>query len=285
MVFANKTLSYTFSFRTTNLLLLFQMFFTIILLRLLQLSGFITLDPFTITRARTVAPISFFYSLNAAVALVALREMSVPSYTVVKRLGPLFTLGVEAVLLNKRATRGVLLALLFMSGGTLLAAKSDTSSSAMAWLLGFLSCIFQALYLGLVKRTGLMTGMSSFSILYYHSIMAIPCLLTLVLAVGEIGPAMEYDQWREPGFLGVLILSLFMGVMLNYALFLCTELTSPTSTSVAAQVKAMGQTVAGMFFFGGVDMNLRYLLGTVVNISGGFLYVGAKLQSIQSDSG
>lgn len=283
MVFVNKALSYTFEFRTTNALLFMQMLFTIAILRIARdVFHIIDFPDLEARRARQVAPVSLFYSLNAAVALVALRKLSVPSYTMVKRLAPLFTLGLEAALLRRRPTSGIVMALGVMAAGTLLAAKADTSSSTSAWLFGFASCLFQALYLTFVKRSGIDTGLTSFGILYYHSILSLPCILAIVLAVGEVGPVLAYSYWSHPTFLIVLIFSLFMGVTLNYALFLCTEKTSPTSTVVSGQVKAMGQTAVGIFTFGGVDLNTRYLLGTIVNISGGCMYAYAKFKQLQT---
>lgn len=285
MVFTNKALSFSFQFRTTNVLLFMQMIFTIVLLHIARdVFHLIDFADFQFDRAKQVAPVSLFYSLNAAVALVALRELSVPSYTLIKRLAPLFTIALEAILLKKLATRAIVFSLLVMAIGTVLAAKSDSSSSTSAWLLGFSSCIFQALYLTFVKRTGIDTGMTSFGILYYHSILSLPFITIIILAIGEFGPAMAYTQWTSPHFLLILVLSLFMGLVLNYALFLCTEKTSPTSTLVSGQVKAMGQTLVGMFTFGGVDMNFRYLCGTVINITGGVMYAYAKLKLLRQST-
>lgn len=283
MVFVNKALSHSFHFRMMNALLLLQMMFTIVLLRIardvLHLIDFPDLEP---KRARQVAPVSLFYSLNAAVALVALRELSIPSYTMVKRLAPLFTIALETVLLRRRPTSSIVFALSIMAIGTLLAAKSDTSSSTSAWLLGFSSCLFQATYLTFVKRSGIDTGLSSFGILYYHSILSLPFIFVIATAVGEMTPLLAYEHWMNPAFLIVFVFSLFMGLTLNYALFLCTEKTSPTSTVVSGQVKAMGQTAVGIFVFGGVDLNPRYLLGTIVNISGGIMYAYAKFKALQN---
>lgn len=281
MVFANKALSYSYNFRTTNVLLLFQMIFTTTLLRALRAAGFIDFAPFALARARQVAPVSLFYSLNAAVALVALRELSVPSYTLIKRLAPLCTICLESVLLKRMASRAIFASLLVMSLGTVLAANADPSSSSFAWMLGFMSCLFQALYLVFVKRSNVETGMNSFGVLYYHSILSLPFISIIALAVGEIQPALQFPHWTSPSFLCVFVFSLFMGLLLNYALFLCTELTSPTSTVVSGQVKAMAQTAIGMFTFGGVDMNARYLFGTFLNVSGGFGYAAAKLKAIR----
>ena len=281
MVFTNKALSFTYEFRTTNILLFIQMLFTIVFLRFLRdILGLISFDDFHINTAKQVAPVSIFYSLNAAFALIALRELSVPSYTLIKRLAPCFCIILEFFLLHKRPAKMVVFSLSIMTVGTILAAKADMRSTTAAWMLGFGSCIFQATYLTYVKRSGRDTGMSSTGILYYHSIMSLPCLAVIILAVGEIGPALRYPHWTSPPFLIVLTVSLLMGLLLNYALFLCTEKTSPTSTTVSGQVKAMGQTVIGMFTFGGVDMNQRYLLGTLMNISGGVGYAYSKYRAL-----
>jgi solute carrier family 35 len=284
MVFVNKAITYNYGFRCTNILLLMQMFFTIALLRIARIAGVVTFERFERVKAMQVAPVSLFYSLNAAVALLALRELSVPSYTLIKRLSPLFTLALEYILLRKRTTPSIALSLVVMTSGTIMAANADTASALSSWILGLVSCIFQALYLTFVKRSGITTGMSSVSILYYHSILSLPFISMIILGVGELHVAFAYDRWASPSFLFFLALSLAMGLLLNYALFLCTELTSPTSTVVSGQVKAMAQTAIGMFTFGGVDANFRYLLGTVLNIGGGAGYAYSKYIALRQQS-
>ncbi len=280
MVFVNKALTYSFDFRHINTLLFLQMAFTIFALRLAR--NVVDIPAIELRRLRQVAPVSAFYCLNALAALAALRELSVPSYTMVKRLAPLFTITLEVVLLHRRPKPLVVGALAVMATGTILAAKADVNSTTYAWMLGFSSCVFQASYLTFVKRSGIDTGLSAVGIVYYHAFLSLPFFGAMVLATGELNKALAYDQWFSPSFVIVLCLSLSMGLLLNYALFLCTEKTSPTSTVVSGQVKAMGQTVLGVFAFGGIDPNPRYILGTCINISGGFLYAYAKYKAMTS---
>jgi solute carrier family 35 len=284
MVFVNKALTYSYGFRSTNFLFLLQMLFTIALLRSARSARIVDFDHLERAKALQVAPVSLFYSLNAAVALLALRELSVPSYTLIKRLSPLFTLALEYVLLHKRTTASVALSLVVMTLGTVMAANADTASALSSWMLGLVSCLFQALYLTFVKRSGVTTGMSSLGILYYHSVISIPFISIIILGIGELHVVVAYDRWASPAFLLVLSLSLTMGLVLNYALFLCTELTSPTSTVVSGQVKAMAQTAIGMFTFGGVDANFRYMLGTLLNIAGGFGYAYSKYSVLRQQT-
>lgn len=285
MVFVNKSLTYTFNFRHINTLLFLQMLFTIFALRFLAKSiNVVDIPTIEFRRLKQVAPVSLFYCLNALAALAALRELSVPSYTMVKRLAPLFTISLEVVLLHRRPKPLVICALIVMAIGTVLAARADVNSTTYAWMLGFSSCVFQAAYLTFVKRSGIDTGLSAVGIVYYHAFLSLPFFATMMLITGEIGIAMTYEQWFSPTFLLVLSLSLSMGLLLNYALFLCTEKTSPTSTVVSGQVKAMGQTVLGVFTFGGINPNPRYILGTCINIFGGVLYAYAKYKALASSS-
>mmetsp|Transcript_7894 Transcript_7894/g.13992 ORF Transcript_7894/g.13992 Transcript_7894/m.13992 type:complete len:291 (-) Transcript_7894:162-1034(-) len=277
MVFTNKALSYSYGFTTTNSLLFMQMIFTIILLNflrdVLKVLHFPAFDPQV---AKRVAPVSVFYCFNAVTALLAVRELSVPSYTLIKRLAPLFSLVLEWFILEKRAHLRVWASLMVMLLGTAVAAHADTMGTALGWAMGLTSCVFQAAYLAYVKKSGAETGLNSFGVLYYHSILSLPILSILVLVTGEIPVLYRYPNWVDSGFLVVLAFSLFMGVMLNYSLFLATEKTSPTSTMVSGHVKSIAQTAIGMFTFGGSDSSVSYMIGTCMNITGGMGYGYSK---------
>uniref|UniRef100_A0A7S2ZAU2 Sugar phosphate transporter domain-containing protein n=1 Tax=Rhodosorus marinus TaxID=101924 RepID=A0A7S2ZAU2_9RHOD len=282
MVFTNKALTYSYGFSSTTVLLVCQMVFTAILLPLVKSTGLITFEKFDLKRALQVTPISLFYCLNGACGLMALKSMSVPSYTLIKRLAPLFTISMEYTVLNKKASTGVILAVCTMVVGTLIASQDDSKSAASGWAFGFASCILQALYLALVKKSGAQSGLNTWGVLFYHSILSVPILTVLVLLLGELEAFLSFDQWFSRGFQIIFVGSLFAGFLLNYALFLCTERTSPTSTVVSGHVKALAQTVIGFFTFEGADTSFWYLFGTGVNISGGAGYAYAKYKYLQT---
>eukprot|EP00183_Erythrolobus_madagascarensis_P001850 CAMPEP_0185850846 /NCGR_PEP_ID=MMETSP1354-20130828/4824_1 /TAXON_ID=708628 /ORGANISM="Erythrolobus madagascarensis, Strain CCMP3276" /LENGTH=349 /DNA_ID=CAMNT_0028551571 /DNA_START=1 /DNA_END=1050 /DNA_ORIENTATION=+ len=277
MVFSNKALAFTYGFTMTNALLLMQMMFTIGLLHFLRdVVHLIDFPRFELSVARSVSPVSFFYCLNAAAALLAVRELSVPSYTMVKRSASLFSLVLEFIILNKRPRVRVVLSLIVMVIGTVIAAISDSLGTRLGWAAGVASCLFQGIYLAYVKKSGAETGLGAFGVLYYHSVISLPILVAFVIVMGEVSQVLAYPQLFHVPFLVVLFFSLSMGVVLNYALFLATEKTSPTSTLVSGQVKSILQTAVGMFTFGGGDTSPRYLFGTLLNISGGIGYGVSK---------
>jgi len=273
-------MSYTYEFRTTNVLLLLQMVFTAIILhafRILKVVNFATYSP---PIAKKILPVSVFYCLNTAVALAALRELSVPSYTMIKRLAPIFTMGIELIVIGTRVPLSIFAALGTMCVGSGVAYGGDSRSSVFGWALGLLSCCLQALYLTYAKKSGAETGLNAFGVLYYHCMLSTPMLIVAIILLGEYKEALAYTRWTEPGFMVVLFLSIAMGFLLNYSLFLCSEKTSPTSTMVSGHVKAMAQTLIGFFTFGGADTSPQYVLGTLLNIAGGLGYAGIKLKGM-----
>jgi len=194
----------------------------------------------------------------------------------VKRSASLFSLVMEFIILSKRPRVRVVVSLVIMVLGTVIAAIADSRGTRLGWAAGVGSCLFQGIYLAYVKKSGAETGLGSFGVLYYHSVISIPILIVFVAVMGEVPQVLAYPQLFHPSFLLVLFFSLSMGVVLNYALFLATDKTSPTSTLVSGQVKAMLQTAVGMFTFGGGDTSPRYLFGTLLNIGGGVGYGVSK---------
>ncbi|XP_047740874.1 UDP-galactose/UDP-glucose transporter 7-like, partial [Hyalella azteca] len=78
------------------------------------------------------------------------------------------------------------------------------------------------------------------------------------------------------GFLLALVLIVVVGSLFNYALFLCTAVTSALTTSLVGVAKNVVQTLGGFFAFGGVRYHPLNVTGIVMNTAGGFLYAYVK---------
>lgn len=100
MVFANKAIYVNYDFQASNTLLLAQMvpiqnpllrgqfvsltqIFTIAVLWVARWSDLIRFPPLDFATARKIAPVTLFYTLNAAVALMSLRFLNVAACTIV----------------------------------------------------------------------------------------------------------------------------------------------------------------------------------------------------------
>eukprot|EP01124_Arcella_intermedia_P005741 TRINITY_DN13389_c0_g2_i2.p1 TRINITY_DN13389_c0_g2~~TRINITY_DN13389_c0_g2_i2.p1 ORF type:complete len:351 (+),score=55.88 TRINITY_DN13389_c0_g2_i2:8-1060(+) len=282
MVFANKGIMHYFKFEATNLLLLTQFIFTAVLLGALRRYQVIHIESIPLPRVLKLLPISFFYCANTSVALIALRGLNVAAYSLVKRLAPIMVLILEVPIFKQWGSLRTWIAVFWMVLGTYIAANHDIDNSLNAYFLGLVSCCLQALYLIFVKKSGVETGLDSFTILYYHSLISIPLISVVLLFTDEWSQVVENRElFTDIYFLLNFLLNLSFGALLNYSLFLCTEKTSPVTTMVSGHVKSIAQIIIGLFTFGGVQVTPGFFLGMVMSILGGALYAFDKYEAMK----
>jgi len=278
-VFVNKAVSYSFLFRSTSILLIFQMATSCLVFRIARDKlRWIDFPELSWDLLKRVFPISFLYCANAVVALNALRDLSIPSYGVVKRLAPLATVTVEYIVLGKvysLQTYGTLIMMIF---GTILASKNDLNSVADGWMYGLLSCLLQACCLVLVKKSGVEGDLGIFGLCYYHSLFSFVLLTLLVLLSGEYQYAHQHDALTNWTFFVLVLVSSVVGIVLNFVQFLCSQRTTPTNTMVCGHIKSLFQTFFGLFTFGGATWNLSYITGILMSTLGGLLYAWTRYQ-------
>jgi len=158
------------------------------------------------------------------------------------------------------------------------------SFDPVGYACGALSNVAQATYLILVQRAT--NGkLSSVESLQLNSINTLPFLILLTVLKGEISDMRSYDQFHSVSFYVVFFLAISCGCLLNYSLFLCTMMTSAITTSVVGGIKALTQTIIGIFTFGGVSHNLPTALGISMSVTGGLSYIFAKYRESVSKKG
>ena len=103
---------------------------------------------------------------------------------------------------------------------------------------------------------------------------ASPPLFLVVLATGELGSGIERlsAMSGDVGFVSVFVLALLAGMLLNYALFLCTLTNSALTTTVVGVLKGVVSTALGFFLLGGVDPSVTHVMGILTNTVGGVAY-------------
>ena len=160
------------------------------------------------------------------------------------------------------------------------AGYGDLSFVWTAYFCGAVSNVTQTLYLLLVQKYAT-TNQSTVETLHLNSFNTLPILAATALVNGEMTSVWQYSQYNNPMFICVFVLTISMGCLLNYALFLCTGLTSALTTSVVGGLKAMVQTVLGIFTFGGISHNIATYLGLSLNLGGGVMYLVIKFKDSQ----
>lgn len=131
------------------------------------------------------------------------------------------------------------------------------------------------MYLVLVEKSGAEDGLSSIEIMFYNSFLSLPFLSFLIIVTGEFPNSLSlllakvrnfnhsklaalfsetillkgrtiFSLWQCSylPFLVILILSLVMGIVLNFTMFLCTIVNSALTTTIVGVLKGVGSTVS-----------------------------------------
>ena len=106
----------------------------------------------------------------------------------------------------------------------------------------------------------------------------------LIVATGEFPNSLSvlFAKSYSFSFLVILILSLVMGIILNFTMFLCTIVNSALTTTIVGVLKGVVSTTFGFFLLGGVQVHALNVSGLVINTAGGVWYSYAKYHQRKS---
>lgn len=219
------------------------------------------------------------YNANVAFALGSLAKVSVPTYNTLKRMTPAIVLiANKAFKLKPDPTRAVVLTVAVIVLGCLVAGYGDLAFDPLGYVMGLTSCVLQAAYMICVEKTGAEKGVSSVELMVYNALLSAPPLAALVACTGELGAGLAKvsdalsSSSAEAGFIATFVTALLAGMLLNYALFLCTLTNSALTTTVVGVLKGVASTLLGFFLLGGVKLSAWHVIGIAVNTSGGVAY-------------
>ncbi|XP_017624287.1 UDP-galactose/UDP-glucose transporter 7 isoform X2 [Gossypium arboreum] len=244
MVFINKAIIMQYAHSMT--LLTLQQLATTLLIHFGRQMGYTRAKGVDITTARRLLPISLFYNANVAFALASLKGVNIPMYIAIKRLTPLAVLIAGFFSGKGKPTTQVTFSVVLTAVGVIVAAIGDFSFDLPGYTMALTSVFFQTMYLVLVEKSGAEEGLSSIEIMFYNSFLSLPFLLFLIIATGEFpnSLALLLAKSNSFSFLFILLLSLVMGIALNYTMFLCTIVNSALTTTIVGVLKGVGSTVS-----------------------------------------
>lgn len=284
MVFINKAILMQYAHSMT--LLTLQQLATALLIHLGRVLGYAKAKDLNLLTAKRLLPVSIFYNANVAFALASLKGVNIPMYIALKRLTPLAVLLAGLFRGRGKPSKQVSLSVMLTAVGVIIAAIGDFSFDLFGYSMALTSVFFQTMYLVLVERSGAEDGLSSVEIMFYNSFLSLPFLLFLIIATGEFPSSLSllFAKSTSVSFLVILILSLLMGIVLNYTMFLCTIVNSALTTTIVGVLKGVGSTTLGFVLLGGVQIHGLNVTGLVINTAGGVWYSYAKYQEKKNKS-
>ncbi|KAJ7563382.1 hypothetical protein O6H91_03G108000 [Diphasiastrum complanatum] len=276
MVFINKSVLMQYSYSVT--LLTLQQLATALLLHVGGNLGFCKATKFDTKIAKKLLPLSLFYNANVAFALASLKGVNIPMYIALKRLTPLAVLVTGFFSGKARPPVQVSLSVLTTGVGVIIAAIGDFSFDLLGYSMALISVFCQTAYLVMVEKSGVEDGTSSTELMFYNAVLSLPFLLFHIVVTGEIavsGPLL-LGQIKSLDFLVTVLLSLVMGIVLNFTMFFCTIVNSALTTTIVGVLKGVGSTLFGFVLLGGVEVHALNVTGLIINTFGGIWYSVAK---------
>ncbi|KAL7170894.1 hypothetical protein ACSBR2_035701 [Camellia fascicularis] len=278
MVFINKAVLMQYASSMT--LLTLQQLATTMLIHCGRVMGYTKAKGVNVETAKKLILVSLFYNANVAFALASLKGVNIPMYIAIKRLTPLAVLIAGFFSGKGRPSTQVILSVVLTAAGVMIAALGDFSFDLVGYSMAFTSVFFQTMYLVLVEKSGAEDGLSSVEIMFYNSFLSLPFLVFLIIATGEFPDSLSllFAKSSSLSFLVIVLLSLVMGIVLNYTMFLCTIVNSALTTTIVGVLKGVGSTTLGFFLLGGVEVHALNVTGLIINTAGGVWYSYAKYQ-------
>ncbi|XP_072996031.1 UDP-galactose/UDP-glucose transporter 7 isoform X1 [Typha latifolia] len=278
MVFINKAVLMQYAYSMT--LLTLQQLATALLIHCGRVMGYTKRRGFNIVTAKKLLPVSLFYNANVAFALASLKGVNIPMYIALKRLTPLAVLVTGFFRGKGKPPVQVSLSVIFTAAGVIIAALGDFSFDLFGYSMALTSVFFQTMYLVLVEKSGAEDGLSSIELMFYNSLLSLPFLFFLIIATGEFPQSLSllFEKANSSAFAVLLILSLVMGIVLNFTMFWCTIVNSALTTTIVGVLKGVGSTTLGFVLLGGVKVHALNVTGLVINTAGGVWYSYAKYQ-------
>jgi len=159
--------------------------------------------------------------------------------------------------------------------GALIATGGDLSFDLYGYSLAAINCFVTAWYLVSINEATTETGLSTLGLMYYNNLLSLPMVFVIVIFT-EWNIVTQYPHLFDLGFLTVVFISAVEAFLLNYFLFLCSNINSPLATSITGQIKNIVSTLFGLMAFGGVLITPLLALGLAISTSGAAWYAYLK---------
>lgn len=292
IIFSNKLCLTTYEFPSYNFLAFLQCVCTVILLGAMAKLKVISFtnstrdghgnDVFSLDMVKLVFPLPLLFLGNLVCGLGGTKSVNIAMFTALRRFSILIMMVLEATTLGIPFSTPVRISVGVIVFGGVVAAMNDLAFDwkGYAFIMG--NNVFGALY-GVTTKSKLSgQDLSKFGLLYYNSICAAPILFAL-MAMTE--PDLQqrlatYEHWGEPMLLITLTGSIILGVVLNYAVFWCTQVNSATTTAVVGSMKNVISGYASIFGLGGdYVFSIANFAGLNISIVGACVYSYFKLLS------
>ncbi|XP_026810460.1 UDP-sugar transporter UST74c-like [Rhopalosiphum maidis] len=220
-----------------------------------------------------VFPMPLIHLGNVELGLAGTKELSLPTFTVLRRLAIPMTMSGEYYLLRVAADPFVKTSVAMMVAGAVIAAGSDVELNidGCAFVL-FNNLLTAANGVFSKRKLNANRQMGKCGLLYYSSLFVLPFALAHLYFSDDLDHVYRFNYWLHPSFLIQMFVSSIMGLVLNYSTMLCIQYNSALTTTIIGCLKNIIVTYAGMFVGGDYVYTFYNFIGINISIIGSLYY-------------
>lgn len=199
--------------------------------------------------------------------------MPLPMFTAFRRFSILLTMLLEFKILGVKPSIAVQLSVWSMVGGALLAAIDDLTFTIEGYSYVMLANFMTAAYGVYIKqKLDTADSIGKYGVMFYNSLLMIIPAILLAWFTGDLYTAYQYKYWKNIWFFAQFFSSCFMGFILTYSTFLCTQYNSALTTAMVGCFKNVFVSYLGMFIGGDYIFSWVNCIGINISILGSIYY-------------
>lgn len=269
----NKSVLTNYQFPSFQFLAFSQMLTTIVVLYTAKQIGYIKFPNFQFRIFYHIFPLPFIYVGNMIFGLGSTKELSLPMFTMLRRLSIFMTMVGEYLFLRITPSFQVQLSVFLMIFGAAIAALEDLGFNLHGYTYVLINDFLTASN-NIVTKQKLDTRseMGKYGLMFYSSLFMLPASFLILWQTGDLDKALEYTHWLDAPFLIQFGLSSVMGFILMYSIMLCTQFNSALTTTIIGCLKNIFITYLGMFIGGDYIYSLENFIGINISVVGSLLY-------------
>lgn len=265
----------TYKFPSALFIALSQCIFMAVSLVIMRTLGKIDFPAPSFSNLNAVQPLPLIQVFNVGCGLIGTKAVSIPMFTVLRRVAIPLTLMAEIFILKTTVSKRVKAAVCLLMLGSTIAALNDVSFNLFGYVAILISAVATTCYgtFSKIKLSG-PNKRTKWELLFYNSIFAIPFYVAAIAYKGEgFAGIAAYTGWLNVSFLITFTISVTMGFVLNFAILFNTQTNGPLSTTIMGSSKNVLTTYLGILGVGGdYVFTLTNFIGLNVSMCGALLY-------------
>lgn len=268
----NKTVLTSWHFQSFLVISIGQLAAAVIVLYIGKQIKMISFPNFNRNIPRAMMPLPFLHFGNMVTGLGGTQAMPLPMFTAFRRFSILLTMLLEFKILGVKPSTAVQISVWCMIGGAIMAAADDLTFTIEGYSYVMLANFMTAAYGVYIKEKLNTVDVGKYGIMYYNSMLMIIPAIFIAWFTGDLHTAHQYKYWSHPLFLLQFLTSCFMGFVLTYSTFLCTQYNSALTTAMVGCFKNVFVSYLGMFIGGDYIFSWFNCIGINISIVGSIYY-------------